>query len=370
MILVHEPVVKEREAQLALEAIRAGEISGSFGRYIGEFEMRFAEYCDCKHGIATSSGSTALHLAMAVIGIQAGDEVLVSACTNIASGNCVVMEGGVVVPVDSEPDTWNMDVRLLEELITPRTKAILPVHIYGHPVDMDEVRRVAEKYSLFVIEDCAEAHGALYKGKKAGSLSDMACFSFYANKIITTGEGGMITTNNPDLAERARYLRNLAFTQPRFLHEDLGFNYRMTNVQAAIGLGQLERIEEIIKVKREIATKYNQRLVSLPGLRLPVEKEYARNVYWMYGIVVDPEFGMTRDALAVALRERGVDTRTFFCPLNIQPVYQRRKAVRALPCPEAEKLWQCGMYLPSGCGLTDDQIATVCDGILASVRQE
>jgi perosamine synthetase len=369
MIPVHEPVLGKKEQGYVTEALRSGSISGSFGRFITEFEKRFADYCGCRYGIATSSGSTALHLAMALIGIQPGDEVLVNACTNIASGNCVVMEGGIVVPIDSEPETWNMDTRLLEQAVTARTKAILPVHIYGHPVDMDEVNRVAKKYKLFVVEDCAEAHGALYKGCKVGSLGDLACFSFYANKVITTGEGGMITTNNPDLAQKARLLRNLAFSQPRFRHEELGFNYRMTNIQAAIGLAQLERIEEIIETKRAIAHKYNEQLVKVRGLRLPVEKDYARNIYWMYGIVVEPEFGMTRDDLARALHERKIDTRTFFCPLNIQPVYQKRNAVWPLPCPEAGRLWERGLYLPSGCALTDEQIGTICRAIYDLARE-
>jgi perosamine synthetase len=363
MIPVHEPVIRHKEIELATEAIRAGEISGSFGKFITSFEEQFAAYCGCKYGIATSNGTTALHLAMAVIGIQPGDEVLVSACTNIASGNCVVLQKGIVVPIDSEPDTWNMNPRLLEQAITPRTKAILPVHIYGHPVDMDEVHKIAEKFNLWIVEDAAEAHGALYKGRKTGSLGDMACFSFYANKVITTGEGGMITTNNAELAEKSRLLRNLAFTEPRFRHEELGFNYRMTNVEAALGLAQLERIEEIIETKRTIARNYTERLRGIRGLRLPIEKDYARNVYWMYGIVIEPEFGMTRDKLTVVLRQRGIDTRTFFCPLNIQPVYQKLNAVRATRCPEAEKLWRNGLYLPSGCALTDEQIVTICQTI-------
>jgi perosamine synthetase len=363
MIPVYELLIGARELDLVVEAMQAGEISGSFGRFIEMFEERFAAYCDCKYGIATSSGTSALHLAMAVIGIQPGDEVLVSACTNIASGNCVVMEGGIVVPIDSEPDTWNMNTRLLAEAVSSRTRAILPVHIYGHPVDMDEVKQVAKKHNLFVVEDCAEAHGALYKGRKVGGLGDLSCFSFYANKVITTGEGGMITTNNPELAEKARLLRNLAFTQPRFRHEELGFNYRMTNVQAAIGLGQLERIEEIIEIKRTIAREYTERLTDVRGLHLPVEKDYARNVYWMYGVVIDPDFGMTRDEFATALRVCGIDTRTFFCPLNIQPVYHKRNVVRTLPCPEAEKLWERGLYLPSGLTLTDAQIKNICNTI-------
>ena len=363
MIPVHEPVIGQRELALAAEAIREGMISGSAGRFIADFERRFAEYCECAYGVAVSSGSTALHLAMATIGIQSGDEVLVSACTNIASGNGIVLQGGVVIPVDSEPDTWNMNPALLKTLITPRAKAILPVHIYGHPVDMGPVLQTARQHELWVVEDCAEAHGALYQGKKVGSLGDMGCFSFYANKVITTGEGGMITTNNADLAEKARLLRNLAFTKPRFRHEEVGFNYRLTNLQAAIGVAQLERIEEIIETKRAIARKYSGLLADVRGLRLPVEKRYARNVYWMYGIVVDPEFGMTRDQLSAALCERGIDTRTFFCPLNLQPAYLRRHAVREVRCPLAEDLWERGLYLPSSCTLTDEQIATVCAAI-------
>jgi perosamine synthetase len=300
---------------------------------------------------------------MAVVDIEPGDEVLVSACTNIASGNAVVMEGGIVVPIDSEADTWNLDPKLLESVITSRTKAILPVHVYGHPVDMDPLLRVAEEHGLWVVEDCAEAHGALYRGRKTGSLGDLACFSFYANKIITTGEGGMITTNDATLADKARRLRNLAFSKPRFVHHEVGFNYRMTNLQAAVGVGQLERIDHIIETKRDIARRYSARLAGTPGLRLPVEKEYARNVYWMYGVVVDPEFGMSRDALADALLERGIETRTFFCPLNLQPAYQNRGAVRDIPCPEAVRLWERGLYLPSGCQLADQQIDHIAETI-------
>lgn len=363
MIPVFQPVIADQDVKLALEAVRAGEISGSFGKFISQFEERFAAYCNCEFGIATSSGSTALHLAMAVIGIKQGDEVLVSACTNIASGNCVVMEGGIVVPIDSENTTWNMDTNLLEGAVTDRTRAILPVHIYGHPVDMDEVNRVAKKHNLLVIEDAAEAHGALYKGKKVGSLGDLACFSFYANKVITTGEGGMITTNNPQYAEKARLLRNLAFTEPRFRHEEIGFNYRMTNMQAAIGVSQLERIDEIIASKRKLAKRYNEGLRAVDGLRLPVEKTDARNVYWMYALVVEPEFGMSRDELALALRSKGIETRTFFCPLNVQPCYLKQNAVKPLPCPEAEMLWECGLYLPSGLTLTDEEVVYVVDTI-------
>jgi perosamine synthetase len=364
VIPVHRPIIGDNEAALVLDALRAGDVSGSSGHYLPEFEQKFAAYCECVHGIAVSSGSTALHLAAVLSNIAPGDEVLVSACTNIASANAVVQQGGVVVPIDSEPGTWNMDVRLLEGAITPRTRAIMPVHIYGHPVDMGEVMRLALAHGLAVIEDCAEAHGALYYGKKVGGIGDVGCFSFYANKVITTGEGGMIVTNNSAIADRARLLRNLAFTYPRFQHREVGYNYRMTNLQAALGVAQFARIEGVIERKRQIAADYTDRLAYIPGLRLPVEKPYARNVYWMYCVVVDPaEFGTTRDVLVNELRADGVETRTMFCPLNYQPSLLDRRAVRDTPCPVAENLWRNGLYLPSGCSLTDGEIDHICAAI-------
>ena len=360
MIPVHEPVIGEEEKLAVLEALSAGEISGSFGRFIEEFEHKFAEYCDCGYGVAVSSGTAALHVAAVLAGIGPRDEVLISASTNIASVNAVATLGGVVVPIDSEPDTWCMDVRLLERHIGPRTKAIMPVHVYGHPVSMIEVNRLAKKHDLFVIEDCAEAHGATYRGHKVGSLGSVGCFSFYANKVITTGEGGMIVTDDKGLADRARSLRNLAFGKPRFMHEEIGYNYRMTNLQAGIGLAQLRRIERVISVKRRIAHSYSAGLSGVQGLRLPVEREYARNVYWMYCVVVDPEFGMTRDELATWLYKNGVDTRTMFCPMNLQPSLLKARAVVSTECPVAEDLWKRGMYLPSGCALRDAEIDNIC----------
>jgi perosamine synthetase len=361
VIPVHRPVIGEAEIANVLEALRAGEISGSCGRFITEFEGAFAQYCGCKHGVAVSSGSTALHLACVLANIRPGDEVLVSAGTNIASANAIVQQGGIVVPIDVEPDTWNMDCRLLEAAITPRTKAVMPVHLYGHPVDMGHLLDVALRHGLFVIEDCAEAHGATVRGDKVGGLGDVGCFSFYANKVITTGEGGMLTTNDGALAARARLLRNLAFTTPRFWHEECGFNYRMTNVEAAIGLGQFGRIEGIIARKRELAAAYTERLSAVSWLRLPVEREWARNVYWMYGVVVDHPLGQDmRDQLRARLASAGIDTRTMFCPLNLQPALRKRHAVRTLSCPVAESLWKWGLYLPSSYDLTEAEIDRVC----------
>ncbi|MDB4982840.1 MAG: putative PLP-dependent enzyme involved in cell wall biosis, partial [Myxococcales bacterium] len=228
MIPVFEPDIGDAEIEGVLAALKRGEISGSFGTAIPEFERLFASYVGCKHGVAMSSGTTALHAAVAAAEIGPGDEVLVSAMTNIATALAVAHNGAVPVPVDSESTTWNLDLDLVEKLITPRTRAIIPVHIYGHPVDMDKLMRIADAHDLLVIEDCAESHGATVRGRMTGGFGKMGCFSFYANKIITTGEGGMVTTNDDALAERLRLLRNLAFTKPRFRHEVLGYNFRMT----------------------------------------------------------------------------------------------------------------------------------------------
>lgn len=368
MIPVHQPVFGEAEGRNVSLALSEGMISGSAGDFIEEFEGRFAEYCDCAYGVAVSSGSTALHLAAVVAGIGPGDEALVSACTNIASAAAFAHQGAIVVPIDSEPDTWNMDPSLLQQEVTDRTKAIMPVHIYGHPVDMDPVLELARRLNLVVIEDCAEAHGAEYKGRRVGSFGDMGCFSFYANKIITTGEGGMIVTNNRGYADRARSLRNLAFTEPRFLHKELGFNYRMTNLQAAVGCGQMNRIQQTIADKRALASAYASRLNNVRGLRLPVEKDYAKNVYWMFAVVIDPDvFGMTGAEVRGRLLKYGIDTRTMFFPMGRQPALIDRGAVRETDCPVADDLWENGFYLPSGTALTDKEIDTVC-GALKEIR--
>jgi len=369
MIPVSEPVVLQQDIDLVVDALKRGEISGSFGAYITEFEKRFAEYCECKYGIATSNGTTALHLAVLSAGIGPGDEVIVSTFTNIATVFAIVQAGATPVAADSERDTWNMDVSLLPGLLTSRTKAILPVHIYGHPVDMEPLLNFAAQNHLLVIEDCAEAHGALFKGRKVGGLGDIGCFSFYANKVIVTGEGGMLTTNNEDFARRARLLRNLAFTQPRFRHEEIGFNYRMTNYQAAMGVGQLSRIESIISEKRRVAALYSEGLAGISGLQLPVEKNYARNVYWMYGVKLNPEFNVSRDMLMTKLNETGIETRTFFCPMNLQPCFHRLGLFQDVSCPVSENLWQNGLYLPSTYTLDKQSISFITETIGKIQRQ-
>lgn len=362
-IPVFEPIIEQEEIDAVVAALKRGEISGTFGETLKEFENSFAEYSGCKYGVAVANGTVALHLAVDAAGIQPGDEVLVSASTNIATALCVAHNNAIPIPVDSENITWNLDIDLIEDLITPKTRAIIPVHLYGHPVNMDRLMEIARKHHLLVIEDAAEAHGATVRGRKVGSFGDMACFSFYANKIITTGEGGMIVTNNEKLAERLRLLRNLGFTKPRFRHEVLGYNFRMTGYQAAMGVSQLKKIEHIIQEKRRVAHTYNRHLNDIPGLQLPVELEWARNVYWMYAITVKPDFGLSRDQLAVKLAEAGIETRTFFCPMNQQPCLQEIPGFRPMSCPVADDLWTTGLYLPSTHTLTESTIQHIANVI-------
>lgn len=366
MIPVYEPYVGEEEAEAVAAAVRRGEISGSFGESIPAFEERFASYVGAAHGVAVTSGTTALQLAVAAAGIGPGDEVLVSASTNIATALAAYHNGAVPVPVDSEEETWNLDLDLVEALISERTKAIIPVHLFGHPVDMDRLLEIAERHSLVVIEDCAESHGATVRGRMTGTLGHMACFSFYANKIITTGEGGMVTTNDEELAERLRLLRNLAFQRPRFLHEHAGHNFRMTGYQAAMGLVQVDRIEHILEQKRRVAHTYNRLFEDVRGIETPVELDWARNVYWMYGIVVTDEFPLSRDELIAYLAEREIESRTFFCPMNMQPFLRRQEGFRDAPCPVAERLWEQGMYIPCGIDLPDETLAEIVEHVRAA----
>ena len=362
-IPVHEPDIGEEEVAAVVAALRRGEISGSFGQAIPEFEERFAAYCGCKYGVSVTSGTTALQLAVSAAGIGGGDEILMSASTNIATALAAYHNGAVSVPVDSEPVSWNLDPDLIEALITPKTRGIIPVHLFGHPAAMDRIMDIAKRHDLVVIEDCAESHGAALHGQMTGSFGDMGCFSFYANKVITTGEGGMVVTNDARLAERLRLLRNLAFGRPRFLHQVAGHNFRMTGFQAAMGLAQFEKIERIIADKRRIAHTYNRLLAGLPGLQLPAEVPGARNVYWMYALVVDPEFGITRDQLAERLAAQGIETRTFFCPMGQQPFLRSQPGFRDIACPVADRIWQSGLYLPSANALNEATLGRIAAAV-------
>jgi perosamine synthetase len=355
------PIVGERELAYVTDAVRSGWIS-SQGRYVAKFEEAFSAYCGVQHGVAVTSGTTALHLALAVLGIGPGDEVIIPPITHIAVANAVTLTGARPVLADCDPVTWNIDPLEITKKISPHTKGIVAVHLYGHPADMDPIMDIASSHGLYVVEDAAEAHGAEYKGRCTGGLGHLGCFSFYANKIITTGEGGMIVTDDPILAAKARKLRDQAYEKDRrFWHRELGFNYRMTNVQAAIGLAQMERIDEFVKIRRRNARLYNELLADVEGLRLPPEAEWAKNVYWMYSLLVSNAFGMTRDELMASLKSYGVDSRPFFYPIHQQPLYQRQFEGERYPV--AEQLARQGINLPSGNELTETQVCRIADAI-------
>lgn len=354
IIPVCEPTLGGNEAQYVLDCLQSNWIS-SAGKYIPTFEEKFAAECDSKYGVACANGTVALHLGLAALGIGPGDEVILPTFTMIATINAVAYTGATPVLVDSEPCTWNMDVEQLAGKITPRTKVIMPVHTYGHPVDMDPLMELAEKHGIFVLEDAAEAHGAEYKGRRAGGLGHAAGFSFYANKIITTGEGGMITTNDQKLADLCRNLRDHAFSSERhFWHKYMGFNYRMTNLQAAVGLAQTEQMAGFVENRRKNAALYNALLKEIPGIVTPPEAGYAKNVFWMYSILVEDDFGMTRDQLRAFLASEGIETRTFFIPMHLQPIYYND--FKGQRYPVAEMLCERGFYLPSASSLTEAEI--------------
>ena len=363
MIPVNEPLVGENERKYVQECLQTGWIS-SEGRFIHAFEEGWAAFCGMSHGVAVSNGTVALEIAMACLDLKPGDEVILPTFTIISCAQAVTMCGLKPVLVDADPRTWCMDVSQVEAKITTRTRAIMPVHIYGHPVDMEPLMQLARKYNLIIIEDAAEAHGAEYKGHKCGGLGDLSCFSFYANKIITTGEGGMVLTNDPLQAESLRDLRNLCFKKERrFYHTELGHNYRLTNLQAAIGLGQLERIEESVTKKRWMGAAYTERLKHIHGLQLPVEEPWAMNVYWMYGIVLEGAVGMDAVQFARRLAEQGVMTRPFFLGMHEQPVFRHMGLFLDEHYPVAEHIARQGLYLPSGMTLTEGQLDQVCQAV-------
>jgi perosamine synthetase len=372
MIPVNEPLLNGRELEYVSECVRTGWIS-SAGKFIDEFEERWAAYCGRRYGIAVSNGTAALQLSVALLDLEPGDEVIIPSFTIISCALAVIYNQGVPVLVDADPSTWCMDVSRVEEKIGPRTRAIMPVHIYGHPVDMDALQELADRYGLILIEDAAEAQGSEYltardtteaRWRRCGSFGTLSAFSFYANKPLTTGEGGMILTDDARLAEKARRLRNLAF-QParRFYHEEMGTNFRLTNLQAALGVAQVERVDEIIARKRLIGREYTRRLKEIEHLSLPVEEPWARSIYWMYGLVLSEEREMNGAQFAERLKEHGVETRPFFLGMHEQPVFHRRGLFLNENYPVTERLARRGLYLPSGVALTEDQLARVCDAV-------
>ncbi|MFM6071051.1 MAG: DegT/DnrJ/EryC1/StrS family aminotransferase, partial [Dolichospermum sp.] len=297
------------------------------------------------------------------LGIGKGDEVILPTFTIISCASAIVRAGATPVVVDSDPMTWNMDTKEIEAKITPRTKAIMVVHVYGLPVEMDQILNLAEKHGLYVIEDAAEMHGQTYKNRPCGSFGDISTFSFYPNKHITTGEGGIIVTDHPQLAEKCRSLRNLCFQpQKRFVHEELGWNFRMSNLQAALGVAQLERLTEFVHRKRAMGQLYTELLADVQGIQLPLAKsDYADNIYWVYGIVLQEEITFDAEVMMKKLAEHKIGTRPFFWCMHEQPVFLKMGLFEGVSCPAAENLARRGFYLPSGLALTEEQIVTVAN---------
>ena len=369
-IPVSEPAIGPKELEYVSRAIRSGWIS-SEGEYLRAFEETFASYVQRRHGIAVNSGTNALILALRALQIPEGSEVIVPSFTIISCALACIYNGLIPVFLDAEPDTWTIDPVGVQRKITERTRAIMPVHIYGHPVDVDAILGIARQHGLFVVEDFAEAIGSEYKGRKCGGFGDISCVSFYANKTITTGEGGMCLTDDSGLAETMKRLRNLAFVpESRFIHQENGFNFRMTNIQAAIGLAQLERIDDHVQRKIHIGNSYNELLNGIASKRticLPVEKAWAKNTYWMYGVVIDKKTGIRAETVMHRMHEQGVQTRPFFYPLHLQPAFRKYPWFAKESLVVSENLSEQGLYLPSGLTLSDDDLERVAQWVKEAV---
>ena len=363
-IPVNEPLLDGNEKKYLAECIDTGWIS-SEGPFVKQFEEKFAASVGRRHGIAVTNGTAALDAAVCALDIGPGDEVIMPTFTIISCITQIVRAGATPVLIDCDPLTWNMDVSRIEERITPRTRAIMVVHIYGLPTEMDAVLDIAHRHGLKVIEDAAEMHGQTYRGRPCGSFGDLSTFSFYPNKHVTTGEGGMIVTDDEELAERCRSLRNLCF-QPerRFVHEELGWNMRMSNLQAALGLAQLERLDEFVARKRAMGQLYSQLLEGLGDIELPHAKaDYADNIYWVYGVVLGEQIGFDAKQAMQRLATHGIGSRPFFWPMHEQPVLQRMGLFENEHYPVSERIARRGFYLPSGMALSDEQITRSAEAL-------
>ena len=363
-IPVNEPLLNGNEKKYLCECIDTGWIS-SEGPFVGEFERKMSTIVNRKYGIAVSNGTVALEVAAQAVGIRAGDEVIMPTFTIISCAMAVTKLGAIPVLVDSDIFTWNMNVEEIEAKITDKTKAIMVVHLYGLPVEIDRVLRLAEKYNLKIIEDAAEMHGQTYKGEPCGSFGNISIFSFYPNKHVTTGEGGMIVTDDEELAKKCRSLRNLCFRQDnRYVHDEIGDNCRFTNLQAAVGLAQLERLHEFVERKRIMGRYYTEKLYDVKGLILPIEKtDYADNIYWVYGLVLDRSVQADNRLIQKLLAEKGIGSRTFFWCMHEQPVYRNAGLFLNEVYSNAEYLARKGIYIPSGLALTKEQMDKVITGV-------
>lgn len=367
IVPVSRPHMGEAEKAFVNQALDANAISGLYGEFLERFEREFAAFCGVRHAISCSNGTTALHLAMAAAGIGEGDEVLVSTLTNMASFFAVIYLGARPIPVDIDPQTLTLDPMDLARKITPRCKAVMVVHLFGHPTDMDPVNELARAHGLQVFEDCAEAHGATYKGRTVGSLGLAGGFSFFANKILTTGEGGMVTTDCPQLAAKARSLKALAFgSVNKYMHDDIGYNYRMTNLQAAVGCGQMLVADQLVEKRREIGRYYGARLAGYRDhLQLPIERPWARNVIWMYHLSLRGALRGRRSQIMAALKDQGIETREGFTPYNQQKIFLDRGWTSADACPVANRLASECFYLPTGPAMTEPELDYVASRFTA-----
>lgn len=359
MIPLCIPEIKGNEWKYIKDCLDTNWVS-SVGSYVNKFEENFAKYLNIKKAVVTMNGTTALELALRTLGIGEGDEVIISSLTFISPVNTIKYVGAEPVFVDICKDTYVMNVDKIEELITSKTKAILPVHIYGHPVDMDKVMEIAKKYNLYVIEDSTESLGSLYKGKPTGTLGHIGCFSFNGNKLITTGAGGMMVTNDETLSDRAKFLSTqtkVVEDNKAFYHPEIGYNFRMPNILAAMGCAQLENIDEYVKIKRNNAAYYNKLLKNINGITIPVEKEYAKNVNWLYSIIIEEEYGLSRDEVIKKLSEAGIESRPFFMPIHNMIPYKKCKHG---DMSVTQYIWERGINLPSSIGLKNEEIEYVC----------
>jgi perosamine synthetase len=366
---VNEPDLSGNERNYLLECVDSGWIS-SEGPFVERLEEQMAQRVGRRHGIAVCNGSAALEIAVAALKLGVGDEVILPTFTIISCAAALVRSGATPIVVDADPMTWNADVDQIAARITSRTRAIMVVHIYGLPVDMDPIIALAQKHDLKIIEDSAEAIGQDYKGKPCGSFGDISTFSFYSNKHVTTGEGGMVMVDDPRLADRCRSLRNLCFQERRFVHEELGWNFRMSNVQAAVGVAQLERLHEFVERKRRMGKRYHEQLQEIPVLQLPLEAtSYAKNTYWVFGVVLSDELPLEANQAIKDMSTAGIGSRPFFWPMHEQPVFRRMGLFHGVRCPVAERLARRGFYLPSGLALNDGQLARACDVLRAVISK-
>ncbi|MDO9561756.1 MAG: DegT/DnrJ/EryC1/StrS family aminotransferase [Bradyrhizobium sp.] len=356
-IPISQPSIGARERELVLDALDSGWVS-SIGKYIDEFEAAFARYCGTEFALTVSNGTTGLHLALVTLGIGPGDEVIIPDLTFVATANAVAYTGATPVLADVDNDTLCIDPASVESLVTDRTKAIMPVHLYGHPADMDALTTIARARGIAIIEDAAEAHGAEYKGRRVGGLSQCGVFSFYGNKVVTTGEGGMLTTNDHSFYKRAKRLRDHAMTpERRYFHDERGFNYRMTNLQAALGVAQMERIDDFLTRRAEIMAWYKSAIPSSENIRLNRVKNWASSAFWMVCLEVDGFDEPRRDDFMDKLKQRGIDSRPYFCTMSSMPMYRQE------PLPVAARKARTGLNLPSFFDLTQKEVARIGEAV-------